>query len=110
MTVAPLNRQGGRIHHDRAIARSTSKRTVPSPKDRKRAASALHQEERAERLQLGVRALGTLHIDPTLSLLIIQLPLSATGCKGQREGTLGGGGGAVISCHVTVTAERLWQL
>lgn len=64
-------------------------------------------------LQLGATALGTLHIDPTLSLLIIQLPpslpASARGCERQHKDA-SGGSDAVISCHVTVTAEWLWQL
>lgn len=66
----------------------------------------------------GVRTLGTVHIDLTLSLLIIQLISTREPRRGalarrkkQKWGEGGGGGThAVISCHVIVTAERLWQL
>lgn len=61
----------------------------------------------------GMRTLGTVHIDLTLSLLIIQL-ISTREPRRERSQDArngrGGGAHAVISCHGIVTAERLWQL
>lgn len=63
----------------------------------------------------GVRTLETVHIDLTLSLLIIQListrePQQERSRDARNRRGKGGRTHAVISCHIIVAAERLWQL
>lgn len=106
-----LNRQGGRIYRNGAIAWLTSKRALTILKGRsgifaggggsfpKQIIWKELKSRYSEKLGifLPLRALGTLHIDPTLSLLIIQLPPSTRGCERQHKDAVGGG---ALSSHV----------
>lgn len=103
-----LNRQGGRIYREGAIAWLTSKRAVTILKGRSSTSAGKNcsflkwiiwkelKSRRSARLGifLQLRALGTLHIDPTLSFLIIQLPPST---RRQHKDAVGGG---TLSSHV----------